>query len=375
MSAWAQAILQGAGRAGNETAEAKQANVDAAAQEQQRKLQLLQSQMGLKELQQRLGMAPQELALKQQEGGIRQQEAQRLQDEFELRKKLANQPSFLGFQKVGGRVVYGLQKPDGTIDVKEAPGFDESKEAGALESSIMALPPGVGQQAARAAVAPYIMGGDYTGAMNALKPYLLQYGKSGMPTETISDSEQWIQSGDKWIKVPKRTVTRKGVAAPTTGGGSISAVRGGGSSTSPKPGVTIPVKATSDEMRRADLAENMTENLNQLEDIVKRRPELFGRFAGHYTTLRNIIGTSDPDVATLKAIHDFLGRASQGAHGMRAATGVAAAADAVMSSFLNSPQATEAAIKSARGSISTFTKDINRDDNNDPMNLFGKGGK
>ncbi len=117
-------------------------------------------------------------------------------------------------------------------------------------------------------------------------------------------------------------------------------------------------KATADETRRADLGNNMQENLDQLEDIVKRRPELFGPMAGRVTGLKQMIGTSDPDVAKLKAIKEYLGMASVGAHSMRNAQHVGAAADAVMSGFLNSPKATQAAIDTARHSVGTFMQDV-----------------
>lgn len=117
-------------------------------------------------------------------------------------------------------------------------------------------------------------------------------------------------------------------------------------------------KPTADETRRADLAENMTENLTQLEDIVRRRPDLFGPMAGRLTGWRQKLGTSDPDVAKLHAIKEYLGMASVGAHAMRNAQHVGAAADAVMAGFVNSPAATLAAIQSARDSVDTFKRDI-----------------
>jgi len=138
-----------------------------------------------------------------------------------------------------------------------------------------------------------------------------------------------------------------------------------------KPGMTVPQgtmtpsaelgKPNADEQRRADLAENMNENLNQLEEIVKRRGDLFGPHgAGLLTSLRGMVGTGDPDIARLKAIKEYLGMASVGAHAMRNAQHVATAADAVMAGFRNSPEAMLAAIGEARNSTATFKKDIER---------------
>jgi hypothetical protein len=119
-------------------------------------------------------------------------------------------------------------------------------------------------------------------------------------------------------------------------------------------------KATADEQRRADLANNMSENLDQLEDILKRRPELFGAMHGRMTQLKGLIGTGDPDVAKLNAIREYLGMASVGAHAMRNAQHVGAAADAVIAGFHNSPDATRAAVQAARSSIRTFQQDVER---------------
>lgn len=148
--------------------------------------------------------------------------------------------------------------------------------------------------------------------------------------------------------------------------------------------LTKALEPTADEQRRADLARNMNENLDQLEDIIKRRPELFGPVAGRMTQAKQFFGTSDPDVAKLKAVKEYLGMASVGAHAMRNAQHVGTAADAVMGGFTNSPDAIRAAIGTARKSTATFLADEKRRGNkalgggteqvdpNDPEGLFKK---
>ena len=135
------------------------------------------------------------------------------------------------------------------------------------------------------------------------------------------------------------------------------------------PGMTIPKgakpaskiggddKATADETRRADLASNMNENLNQLEDILTRRPDLFGWFSGRETELKGTIGTSDPDVAALKTIKEQMGMAMVGAHAMRNAQHVEAAANSIVNGYHNSPDAIKNAISKARSSLQTFIDD------------------
>lgn len=112
------------------------------------------------------------------------------------------------------------------------------------------------------------------------------------------------------------------------------------------------------EQNRADLAENMNENLDKLEDIVKRRPELFGPIAGRETKAKIAIGTGDTDAGALGTILDNFGKASSGAHQQRGAESVARTADALVNSYKNQPGAILSAIQDARDSVKTFTKDV-----------------
>jgi hypothetical protein len=119
-------------------------------------------------------------------------------------------------------------------------------------------------------------------------------------------------------------------------------------------------KPTADEQRRADLAENLNENLNTLEDIAKRRPDLFGPMAGRLTQLRGAIGTGDKDIATLETIKHQIGMAQISAHGMRSAHGIEAAADSILNNLHNQPDAVLANVKAVRDSIKTFQQDVER---------------
>jgi hypothetical protein len=114
------------------------------------------------------------------------------------------------------------------------------------------------------------------------------------------------------------------------------------------------VKPSADEQKRADLSGNLLENLDQLEDIIKRRPELFGPAAGRYTAVRGYFGSSDPDVAALSNIKHQLGIVAQSSHGMRSAQGIEGSANALTNNFYNTPEALEGAIKSARNSANVF---------------------
>lgn len=117
-------------------------------------------------------------------------------------------------------------------------------------------------------------------------------------------------------------------------------------------------KPNAEEIKRSDLAENVNENLNRLEEIVNRRPDLFGKVAGRMTKLKENVGTDDPDISQLKTLEDNLGMAMQSAHGMRSAQHVATSAQSVLNRFKNSPEALKAAIKTARDSVGTFQHDV-----------------
>ena len=119
-------------------------------------------------------------------------------------------------------------------------------------------------------------------------------------------------------------------------------------------------KPTADEQRRADLANNMSENLDALEEIVKRRPDLFGPVAGRWSSLKGAIGTGDKDIAQLKTIKEQMGMAMVGAHAMRNAQHVETAGNAILNNMNNQPEAILSAIQAARNSLQTFQQDAQR---------------
>jgi hypothetical protein len=117
-------------------------------------------------------------------------------------------------------------------------------------------------------------------------------------------------------------------------------------------------KPSADEQRRADLAGNLNENLDKLEDIVSRRPDLFGPLAGRWASLKGAIGSNDPDIATLKTIQHQIGMAQISAHGMRSAHGIEGAADSIFNNMKNGPEAMKASISAVRNSVKTFQQDV-----------------
>jgi hypothetical protein len=119
-------------------------------------------------------------------------------------------------------------------------------------------------------------------------------------------------------------------------------------------------KPTADEERRADLSENLNENLSTLEEIVQRRPELFGPLAGRWAELKQKFGSDDADLGTLQTIEHQIGMAQISAHGMRSALGIQGAADSILNHLHSGPHAMLAAINAARNSVKTFQGDVDR---------------
>jgi len=119
-------------------------------------------------------------------------------------------------------------------------------------------------------------------------------------------------------------------------------------------------KPTADEQKRADMAENLNENLDGLEEIVKRRPELFGPLAGRWTELKSKFGSDDPDIGTLMTLEHQIGMVQQSTHGMRSAQGVQASADSILNHMHSNSPALLAAIDAARKSAKTFSADVDK---------------
>lgn len=133
------------------------------------------------------------------------------------------------------------------------------------------------------------------------------------------------------------------------------------------PGMKVPAgsktaakygEPSADEQRRADLAGNLNENFNQLEDIVNRRPELFGPLAGRWTDLKGKFGSDDPDIGALQTLEHQIGMAQISAHGMRSAHGIEGASQSIMNGLHSGPKAIHAAIDTARKSVQTFQNDV-----------------
>jgi hypothetical protein len=116
----------------------------------------------------------------------------------------------------------------------------------------------------------------------------------------------------------------------------------------------------SERLKRSDLTYNTIHNGQQLQDIISRRPDLFGKFAGRFSTFNEAIGTDDKDLAQLAIIGHNYALASNGMHGVRSAEAVAKTEKDLLNQYRNSPEATIAAITAGMQSGQTFIDAANR---------------
>lgn len=105
------------------------------------------------------------------------------------------------------------------------------------------------------------------------------------------------------------------------------------------------------ERKQVDLASNSLENINQIETILKRRPDLIGVLNGRVTQGKVGAGTNDRDLGYIEEALDNFGLATTGTHGTRAQTAREDARKALLNGFKNGPQAVQGAIDAAKNSL------------------------
>lgn len=114
------------------------------------------------------------------------------------------------------------------------------------------------------------------------------------------------------------------------------------------------VQLDGQERRLRDLSRNAEHNLQIIGQVISRRPDLLGVVQGRLTRGEQLIGTDDPDLGTLATAIDNYGLAATGAHSVRAEAARKDAKEALLNGFKNGPQAAQAAIESAHGSLDQF---------------------
>ena len=112
--------------------------------------------------------------------------------------------------------------------------------------------------------------------------------------------------------------------------------------------------ATAMQKNKADLAENMVFNANNVASLLMRRPDIVGAVAGRFTTLDQMKGTNDPDIVQLATDIENIAKANAGLHGQKAQEAVKQYEDTVLNHFKNGPAAIYGGLKSSTDSVQTF---------------------
>jgi hypothetical protein len=120
-------------------------------------------------------------------------------------------------------------------------------------------------------------------------------------------------------------------------------------------------KATADEKKKAELAENIAYNANEVNNILARRPDIVGAVAGRITNTKQMIGNDDPDISALGTEIHNISMANSGVHGMRSQQGVEEGERNILNNFKNGPNAVGGALKANVGSVQTFIDDARPD--------------
>ncbi len=113
-------------------------------------------------------------------------------------------------------------------------------------------------------------------------------------------------------------------------------------------------KVGADEKKKAELAENIAFNANEVAKIVMRRPDILGAIAGRYTNAEQMIGNNDPDISALGVHVHNMAMANSGVHGFRSQEGVESYERQLLNNFKNGPAAMAGALRASTGSVQTF---------------------
>lgn len=111
---------------------------------------------------------------------------------------------------------------------------------------------------------------------------------------------------------------------------------------------------SADEKKKAELAENIAFNANEVAKIVMNRPDILGAVAGRYTNTQQMVGNNDPDISALGVHIHNMAMANSGVHGFRSQEGVESYEKQILNNFKNGPKAMAGALRASTGSVQTF---------------------
>jgi hypothetical protein len=110
---------------------------------------------------------------------------------------------------------------------------------------------------------------------------------------------------------------------------------------------------TTADKNRASLAKIALQNIDQIQGIVQRRPDLLGKM-GAVKTVADLIGSNDPDLVALgNEVHNFA-MANAGIHGSRSVENVRDAEQELLGHFKNGPQGIQGGLDANRKNLTTI---------------------
>jgi len=116
-------------------------------------------------------------------------------------------------------------------------------------------------------------------------------------------------------------------------------------------------KVPADVTKRAALANNVTENADAVDSLINQHPDIVGATGGRYTSVQQMIGSDDPNIAELGVRMHNIALASNGAHGVRSAQAINQTEDELFNHFKTGPNGIHSALNATRGSMKTFLDD------------------
>jgi|GEM_PF-4539977 len=113
------------------------------------------------------------------------------------------------------------------------------------------------------------------------------------------------------------------------------------------------VRPTGVERNKADMARSADEQLSTIEDILRRRQDIFGPTNGRVTDFKTWVGSQDPDAQTFRAARTIAGDHLAGTFGGRSEAALDAL-DTAIGRFKDNPQAALAGIRQLRQANNRF---------------------
>lgn len=116
--------------------------------------------------------------------------------------------------------------------------------------------------------------------------------------------------------------------------------------------------STVADKNRASLAHVANDNLDQVEDIINRRPEIVGKLGGRISQASDLIGSNDPDLVALgNAVHNFA-MANAGIHGSRSHENVVDAEKELINNMKSGVQGIQGGIKANRSNLKAIIERV-----------------